>query len=70
MEKFSSHQLMNFPKAVSGGPQDQLGTARPEAMVKFGKQSNPLRSQVFSMSVQDARNQDAPEAMPKFMEGT
>jgi hypothetical protein len=66
VEKLSSHQLMNVPKAVNGGPQDQFCTSGPEALVKFGKQSNSPQSQVLILSVQDARNQDAPEAMPKI----
>jgi hypothetical protein len=62
IEKFSSHQLMNYPKAVNGDHQDQLCTIGPEAAVKFGKQSTAPQSQVLSLSVQDYRNQDAPEA--------
>jgi hypothetical protein len=37
-----------------------------EAMVQFGKTSPPSRALSISIFTQDARNQDAPEAMPKI----
>jgi hypothetical protein len=65
-EKLSSLQQRNIPKEAPGGPQDQFHNTVPEAMVKFGKQSIPPQSRVVSLSVQDARNQDAPKAVPKI----
>jgi hypothetical protein len=35
-------------------------------MVKFGQTSPPSQAQAISIFIQDSRNQDAPEAMPKI----
>jgi hypothetical protein len=49
--------------------QDQLGITGPEAMAKTGKQGVPFQSHKTFTSSQDARTQDAPEAMVKFSSG-
>jgi hypothetical protein len=72
MVQISSHQQMleqmTFPKETIGGSQGPGYNTAPEAMVQFGQMSPPPQSLDISLFSQDARHQDAPEAMPK-MEG-
>jgi hypothetical protein len=57
---------MNFPKEANGSSQDSGYSTALEAMVKFGKTSPPSQALAISLFTQYARNQDAPEAMPKI----
>jgi hypothetical protein len=70
MVKFSSREQlqekMNFPKEATGSSQDPGCITALEAMVQFGKTSPPSQALAISLFTQDARNQDAPEAMPKI----
>jgi hypothetical protein len=70
MVKKSSHQQMLeqmfLPKEATGGSQDTGYNNAPEAMVQFGQTSSPPQSLAISLFAQDARNQDAPEAMPQI----
>jgi hypothetical protein len=69
MVKLSSHEKlqeqMNLPKEARGISQDSGYNTALEAMVKFGQKSPPSQAQSTSPFTQDARNQDAPEAMPR-----
>jgi hypothetical protein len=70
MVKFSSHEQlqeqMTFPKETNGISQDSGYSTAPEDMVKFGQMSPPSQALAVSIITQDARNQHAPEAMPKI----
>jgi hypothetical protein len=69
MGKFSSHkqvqQQMTCPKEAKGNSQDSGYSTAPEAMVKIGQMSPPSQAVAISLFTQDARTQDAPEAMEK-----
>jgi hypothetical protein len=71
MGKWSSHEQvqvqMTFPKEAKGNSQDSGHSTAPEAMVKFGQMSTPSQSLAISLFTQDARTQDAPEAMANFL---
>jgi hypothetical protein len=70
MVKSSSHEQlqeqMTFPKEVNGSSQDPGCSTAPEAMVQFGQTSPPAQALPIIIVTQDARNQDALEAMPKI----
>jgi hypothetical protein len=70
MGKFSSHaqmqEQMPFPKEAKGNYQDSGYGTTPEAMVKFGQTSPPSPALAISLFPQDAKTQDAPEAMVKL----
>jgi hypothetical protein len=70
MDEFSSREhlqeQMTFPKEAKGKSQDSEYSTVPEAMVKFGQTSPPSQALAISLFTQDARTQDAPEAMVKF----
>jgi hypothetical protein len=70
MVKFSSREQlqdqMTLPKEAYGISQDSGYNTAPEAIVKFGHTSPPSQDLATSLKTQDARNQDAPEAMPKI----
>jgi hypothetical protein len=57
---------VTFPKEVNGSSQDTGYSTAMEAMVQFGQTSPPSQALAISLFIQDARNQDAPEAMPKI----
>jgi hypothetical protein len=57
---------MTLPKEAHGFSQDSGYNTAPDAMVKFGQTSPPSQDLATSPFTQDARNQDAPEAMPKI----
>jgi hypothetical protein len=69
MFKLSSHEKlqeqMTLPKEAHGISQDSGYNTAPEAMVKFGQTIPPSQALATSTFAQYARNQDAPEAMPK-----
>jgi hypothetical protein len=65
LEKFPSHQDKK-PMEETRQPQDHLGITRPEALANTGPQSLPFQSHKTFHSSQDARLQDAPEAMGMF----
>jgi hypothetical protein len=71
MVKLSSHEQvqeqMTLPKEAHGISQDSGYNTAPKAMGKFGQTSPPTQAQALATSPfpQDARNQDAPEDMPK-----
>jgi hypothetical protein len=56
---------MTCPKEANGNFQDSWYNTAPEAMVEYGQTSPPYQALATSTFTQDARNQDAPEAMPK-----
>jgi hypothetical protein len=56
---------MPFPKEAKGNSQDSGYGTTPEAMVEYGQTSPPSQALATSTFTQDARSQDAPEAMPK-----
>jgi hypothetical protein len=70
MGKFSSREQvqvqMTRPKEAKGNSQDSGYSTAPGDMVKFGQMSPPSQSLAISLFTQDARTQDAPEAMGKF----
>jgi hypothetical protein len=70
MVNISSHkqipEQMTFPKEVNGSYQDPGYNNAPEAMVQFGQTSHPSQYLAIILFAQDARNQDAPEAVPKI----
>jgi hypothetical protein len=70
MAKNSSHEQslvqMTFPKEATGISQDSGYSNAPEAMVQFGQTSPPSHALATSLSTQDTRTQDAPEAVPKI----
>jgi hypothetical protein len=70
MGKCSSHEQlqeqMTFTKEAKGISQDSGYITVPEAMVKFGQMSPHLPALAISLFPQDARTQDAPEAMVKL----
>jgi hypothetical protein len=67
---FSSHEQvqeqMTFPKEAKGNSQDSGYSTALEAMVKFGQMIPPYQALAIILFTQDARNQDAPEAMVKI----
>jgi hypothetical protein len=69
MVKLSSRkqlqEQMTLPKEANGIYQDSGYNTAPEDMVKFGKTSPPSQALATSLFTQDARNQDAPEDIPK-----
>jgi hypothetical protein len=69
MVKLFSHERVQeqitLPKEAHGISQDSGYNAAPGAMVKFGQTSPPAQALATSPFTQDARNQYAPEAMPK-----
>jgi hypothetical protein len=69
MVKFSSREQvqeqMTLPKEAHGIYQESRYNNAPEATVESGQTSPPSQALVTSPFTQDARNQDAPEAMPK-----
>jgi hypothetical protein len=71
MGKFSSHEQvkvqMTCPKEAKENSQDSGYSTAPEAMVKFGHMIPPSQSLAISLLAQDARTQDAPEAMEKIL---
>jgi hypothetical protein len=70
MGNFSSHEQVqaqiNRPKEANGNSQDSGYSTAPEAMVKFGQMSPPSQSLAIILFAQDARTQDAPEALDFF----
>jgi hypothetical protein len=70
MVKFSSHEQMQeqmpFPKEAKGNSQDSGYSTTTEAMVKFGQTIPPSPALATSLFLQDAKTQDAPDAMVKF----
>jgi hypothetical protein len=70
MVKFPSREQlqeqMTFPKEAKGNSQDSGYSTAPEAMIKFWQTIPPSQNQANIPFTQDARNQDAPEAMPKI----
>jgi hypothetical protein len=69
MGNFYSHEQVQvqitFPKEANGNSQDSGYSTALEDMVKFGKMSPPSHSLAISLFTQDARTQDAPEAIEK-----
>jgi hypothetical protein len=65
LEQVPSHQDKN-PMEETRRPQGQLGITGPEALDKTGPQGFTFQSYKTFTSSQDARIQDAPEAMDKF----
>jgi uncharacterized protein YyaL (SSP411 family) len=67
---FSSHEQvqeqMPLPKEANGNSQDSGYSVTLEAMVKFGQMIPPPLALAISLSPQDAKTQDALEAMVKF----
>jgi hypothetical protein len=70
ISKFSSHEQlqeqMTCPKEAQVNSQDSGYSNAPKAMVKFGQTSPPSQALAISLFTQDARTQDAPEAMGKL----
>jgi hypothetical protein len=70
MGKFSSHEQMQeqktCPKEAKGKSQDSSYSTTPEAMVKFGQTIPHSSALAISLFTQEAKTQDAPEAMVKF----
>jgi hypothetical protein len=70
MGKFYSHEQvqeqMTCPKEAKCNYQDSGYSTAPEAMVKFGQMSPRSPALATNLFTQDARNQYAPEAMPKI----
>jgi hypothetical protein len=63
-EQLQEH--ITFPKEATGSSQDSGYITALEAMVKFGQTIPPSQAIAISIFTQDARNQDAPEAVPKI----
>jgi hypothetical protein len=67
MGKFSSHEQvqvqMTCPEEAKVNSQDSGYSTAPEAMFKFGQMIPPSKSLAISLFTQDARTQDAPEAI-------
>jgi hypothetical protein len=59
--------MTNSLKEGKGGPQDQLRTTGPDAMVESWKKGKQVQTQMIINLVQYARSQDVPEAMEKFL---
>jgi hypothetical protein len=57
---------MPFPKEAKENSQDSGYITKPEAMVKFGQTIPPSPTLAISISPQDAKTQDFPEAMVKL----
>jgi hypothetical protein len=70
MGTFSSHEMvqeqMAFTKEAQGNYQNSGYSTAPEAMVKYGQTSPPPPALAISLFPQDAKTQDAPEAMVKL----
>jgi hypothetical protein len=66
MDFFCSNEQMPFPKEAKGNSQDSGYSTTPEAMVKFWQTVPPSPAPAISLSPQDAKIQDAPEAMVKL----
>jgi hypothetical protein len=70
MGKFSSHEQMQeqmtCPKEAKGDSQYSGYSTTPEAMVKFGQTIPPSSALSIILFTQEAKTQDAPEAMVKF----
>jgi hypothetical protein len=68
--KISFHEQLQeqitFPKEANGSSQDSGYSTAPEAMVTFGQTSPPSQDLAISLFDQYARNQYAPEAVPKI----
>jgi hypothetical protein len=64
LDQFSSHQD-KAPTVETRQPQDQVCITGPEAVTKTGTQGVLFQSQRTFTSSQDARTQDALEAMVK-----
>jgi hypothetical protein len=54
---------MTCPKETEGHSEESGYNTAPEAMVKFGQMSPPSQALSIILFTQDARTQDAPEAM-------
>jgi hypothetical protein len=65
LEQVPSHQD-KVPMGETRRPQDQLCINGPEDMAKTGIRALLFQSQKYFTSYQDARTQDAPEAMVKI----
>jgi hypothetical protein len=69
MVKFSSHEQvqeqMTLPKEAHGISQESRYNTAPEAMVEYGQTSPPSQALATSPFTKDARNQDAPDDVPK-----
>jgi hypothetical protein len=69
MVKFYFHEQvqeqMTLPKEAHGISQESRYNNAPEDMVKSGQMRHPSQALSTSPFTQDARNQDAPEAIPK-----
>jgi hypothetical protein len=67
MEFFCSNEQMQeqmpFTKEAKGNSHDSGYSITPEAMVKFGQTIPHSPALAISISPQDAKTQDAPEAM-------
>jgi hypothetical protein len=61
MDKFSSHQMTDSPKAGKGGLQDKLHNNGSEAMVESWKKGKQVPTQMIINHVRDGRSQDASE---------
>jgi hypothetical protein len=57
---------MTCPKEANVNYQESGYSTALEAMVKFGQMSPPSQALAISILLQDARNQDVPEAMGFF----
>jgi hypothetical protein len=57
---------MIFCKEANESSKDPGYNTSPDAMVQFVQKSIPSQALAISLFAQDARNQDAPEAMPKI----
>jgi hypothetical protein len=62
----NEQEQMYFPKEAKGNSQGSCYITTPDAMVKFGQTTPPSPSIAISLSPQDAKTQDAPEAMVKL----
>jgi hypothetical protein len=61
-----AQEQMTCPKEAKGNSQDSSYSTTPEAMVKFGQTIPPSPALSISLITQDAKTQDAPEAMVKL----
>jgi hypothetical protein len=59
-------EQLPFPKDAKVNSQDSGYSTTPEAMIKFGQTIPPSPALVISLSPQDVKTQDAPEAMVKL----
>jgi hypothetical protein len=70
MGNFPSHEQVQVQMTrlneAKGNSQDSGYSTAPEAMVKFGQMSPPSPALSISLFTQDARTQDAPEALYFF----